>query len=62
VCCPRTLLALVPYHSSVELLPRAMKTRLEQRGFWHDVPKRSPQAVAPNETRVLQHDPGSLSR
>jgi hypothetical protein len=37
------LLALVLYNSSVEPLPRAMKTQLEQRGFWHEgVPKTFP--------------------
>ena len=29
------LLALVPYHSSVEPLPQAIKTQFGQRGFWH---------------------------
>jgi hypothetical protein len=29
------LLALAPYQSSIEPLPRPMKAQLEQRGFWH---------------------------
>ena len=32
---PVALLALAPYQSSIEPLPRAMKTQLEQRDVWH---------------------------
>jgi hypothetical protein len=32
---PALLLALAPYHSSIEPLPRPLKVQLEQRGHWH---------------------------
>ncbi len=35
VALPALLLALAPYHSSVEPLPRPMKEQLKARGFWH---------------------------
>jgi D-alanyl-D-alanine carboxypeptidase len=35
VALPAVLLALVPYQSSIELLPRSMKAQLKARGFWH---------------------------
>jgi hypothetical protein len=35
VALPAVLLALVPYQSSIEPLPRSMKAQLKARGFWH---------------------------
>jgi D-alanyl-D-alanine carboxypeptidase len=35
VALPAVLLALGPFHSSIEPLPRPMKDELESRGFWH---------------------------
>ena len=35
VALPAVLLALAPYQSSIEPLPRAMKAELKQRNFWH---------------------------
>ena len=32
---PAVILALAPFHSSIEPLPQSMRTQLEQRGFWH---------------------------
>ena len=35
VALPAVLLALAPYQSSIEPLPRPMKEQLKARGFWH---------------------------
>ena len=35
VALPAVLLALAPFHSSVEPLPGPVKTQLKERGFWH---------------------------
>jgi D-alanyl-D-alanine carboxypeptidase-like protein len=35
VALPAVLLALAPYQSSIEPLPRPMKAQLKARGFWH---------------------------
>ena len=35
VALPTVLLALAPYQSSIEPLPRPMKAELKARGFWH---------------------------
>ena len=35
VALPAVLLALAPFHSSIEPLPRPVKTQLKERGFWH---------------------------
>jgi len=35
VALPALLLALAPYQSSIEPLPRPMKQQLKARGFWH---------------------------
>ena len=35
IALPAALLALAPFQSSVEPLPRPMKAQLEARGFWH---------------------------
>jgi len=35
VALPAVLLALAPYQSSIEPLPRPMKAQLKTRGFWH---------------------------
>ena len=35
VALPALLLALVPYQSSIEPLPRPTKAQLKARGFWH---------------------------
>ena len=35
VALPAVLLAVAPFHSSIEPLPRPVKTQLKERGFWH---------------------------
>ena len=32
---PAVILALAPFHASIEPLPQSMRGQLEQRGFWH---------------------------